>query len=66
MHIVILLTNFEKATMRRVKGSTKDVPIPACIYTYNKYKNEMNLFDNHLSPSFTLFKEKSGTGCCYK
>ncbi|GBN61361.1 hypothetical protein AVEN_180203-1 [Araneus ventricosus] len=36
--------------------------ISMCITSYNKYKNEVDLFDNHAADYFTSIQGKNGTG----
>lgn len=55
--VVSLLTNFEATKVngkvqRRVKGARKDVDVPFCITSYNKYKNGVDLFDSHMENYF--------------
>ncbi|GBM46328.1 hypothetical protein AVEN_195277-1 [Araneus ventricosus] len=52
--VVSLLTNFEVIKVHskvqcRVKGGRKDVDVPFCVSSYNKYKNGVDLFDKHFS-----------------
>lgn len=61
--VVSVITNFEETKSistveRRVKGGRKQVKIPACITSYNKYKNGVDLFDNHAASYFTSIQGK--------
>ncbi|KFM77163.1 hypothetical protein X975_10591, partial [Stegodyphus mimosarum] len=52
-----VLTNFEDTECRskverRVKGGRQKVDIPACITTYNKYKNGVDLLDSCMETYF--------------
>ncbi len=49
---VSVITNFEETKSvstveRKIKGARTHVKIPVCITSYNKYKNGVDLFDNH-------------------
>ena len=61
--VVSVITNFEETKSistveRRVKGGRKQVKMPVCITSYNKYKNGVDLFDNHASCYFTSIQGK--------
>ncbi|GBN31562.1 hypothetical protein AVEN_100074-1 [Araneus ventricosus] len=61
--VVSLLTNFEvtkvhSEVQRRVKGGRKDVDVPFCVTSYNKYKNGVDLFDSHMENYLTSIHGK--------
>jgi hypothetical protein len=61
--VVTLLTNFEDTRCltkveRRVKGGRKEVDIPGCVVSYNKFKNGVDLFDGYMSSYFATIQGK--------
>lgn len=61
--VVSLLTNFEETKVkskveRRVKGGRKEIDIPFCVTSYNKYKNGVDLFDGHIETYFASIQGK--------
>ncbi len=61
--VVSLITNFEDTRCfskveRRMKGGKQKVDIPSCVVSYNKYKNGVDLFDNHVETYFSSIQGK--------
>ncbi|GBM56142.1 hypothetical protein AVEN_107721-1 [Araneus ventricosus] len=56
--VVSLITNFEDTRCftkvdRRMKCGKQKVDIPSCVVSYNKYKNDVDMFDNHMETYFS-------------
>ncbi|XP_054720347.1 piggyBac transposable element-derived protein 3-like [Uloborus diversus] len=61
--VVSLMSNFEDTKVknkvdRRIKGGRKEVDVPYCVTTYNKYKNGVDLFDSHAEVYFASIQGK--------
>ncbi|GBM38923.1 PiggyBac transposable element-derived protein 3 [Araneus ventricosus] len=61
--VVSLITNFEDTRCftkveRRMKGGKQKVDVPSCVVSYNKYKNGVDLFDNHMETYFSSIQGK--------
>ncbi|XP_054715329.1 piggyBac transposable element-derived protein 3-like [Uloborus diversus] len=61
--VVSLITNFEdtrcfKKVERRMKGGKQKVDIPSCVVSYNKYKNGVDLFDDHMETYYSSIQGK--------
>ncbi|GBN00708.1 hypothetical protein AVEN_104774-1 [Araneus ventricosus] len=63
---VSLITNFEDTKCftkveRRMKGGKQKVYVSSCVVSYNKYRNGVDLFDNHMETYFSPIQGKK----CY-
>ncbi|GBN82213.1 PiggyBac transposable element-derived protein 3 [Araneus ventricosus] len=61
--VVSLINNFEDTRCftkveRRMKGGKQKVDVPSCVVSYNKYKNCVDLFDNHMETYFSSIQGK--------
>ncbi|GBL60244.1 PiggyBac transposable element-derived protein 3 [Araneus ventricosus] len=61
--VVSLITNFEDTRCftkveRRMKRGKQKVDVPSCVVSYNKYKNGVDLFDNHMETYFSSIQGK--------
>ncbi|XP_054709242.1 piggyBac transposable element-derived protein 3-like [Uloborus diversus] len=61
--VVSLMSNFENTKVKNkvehwVKEGRKEVDVPYCVTTYNKYKNGIDLFDSHAEVYFASIQGK--------
>ncbi|GBL97910.1 hypothetical protein AVEN_127016-1 [Araneus ventricosus] len=61
--VVLLITNFEDTRCftkveRRMKGGKQKVGVLSCVVSYNKNKNGVDLFDNHMETYFSSIQGK--------
>ncbi|GBN17971.1 hypothetical protein AVEN_161555-1 [Araneus ventricosus] len=60
--VVSVITNFEDTRWlhesRKLKCGKQKVDVPSCVFLYNKYKNVVDLFDNHMETYFLSIQGK--------